>query len=135
MSDAQGASLDGRAFVGWLEGRRPDMKVALSDSENRAVQRFRKEKYRASLAAADRICVRLSLHIDEVPEWIWNEARQSHRQHSSNKKDEAVAMFRDGASLSQVSEELDVPRTTIRAWRSKWAKANEVDQSYEAVAR
>lgn len=63
--------VDGRAFAAWLEGRRPDVRQVLSESQQRTLYRLRAERGRGSLDVADRLCVRLSLHINEIPEWIW----------------------------------------------------------------
>lgn len=65
--------VDGRAFAGWIEGRRPTFRQSLTEQQCRTLHGFRSEGRWGSLGVVDRICVRLNLHINEIPDWIWVE--------------------------------------------------------------
>ena len=118
--------VDGKAFAGWLEGRRPDLRVALTESQQRTLFRLRTEGGAGSLDVVDRMCVRLSLHLSEIPEWIWTNqpgfGKRKPRRYSTEVRTKAVRMLRGGTSIKDVAIVLDLPRTTVKNW-----KAREVD--------
>ena len=118
--------VDGKAFAGWLEGRRPDLRVALTESQQRTLFRLRTEGGAGSLDVVDRMWVRLSLHLSEIPEWNWTNqtgfGKRKPRRYSTEVRTKAVRMLRGGTSIKDVAIVLDLPRTTVKNW-----KAREVD--------
>lgn len=116
--------VDGKAFAAWIEGRRPDCRSALTDSQQRTLYRLRTEGGCGSLDAIDRICVHLNLHINEIPEWLWTEAPSFGRTsatYSDETKDRALRMIASGTSLREVSEALGVPKATVTTWKRRAA--------------
>lgn len=73
MSEQFPEWVDGRAFAGWIEGKREDYRSALSEQQCRTLHGLRSGNRQGSLGVVDRICVQLSLHINEIPEWIWTD--------------------------------------------------------------
>lgn len=116
--------VDGKAFAGWLEGRRPDLRTALTESQQRTLYRFRTEGSGA-LDTVDRLCVSLNLHINEIPDWVWKDApgfgrpHKRSRTYSAKTKSRAVQMLRSGTLIRDVSETLNIPRETIRTWKAR----------------
>lgn len=114
--------VDGRAFAGWVEGRRPDLRTALTEAQQRALHRLRSEGGAGSLDLVDRICVRLSIHINEIPEWIWTDRPRVGRKpkvYSAEVKAKAVRMLRGGRTMKDVAMILDLPRTTVKNWKTR----------------
>jgi hypothetical protein len=120
--------VDGKAFAAWLEGRRPDLMTALSENQQRTLYRLKTEDGRGSLDVVDRFCVTLSLHINEIPEWIWTEnkpgfgRRRLRKNYSQKTRDLALTMIRNGSSMKDVSEVLNVPLGTVKGWSQNAAK-------------
>ena len=115
--------VDGKAFAGWVEGRRPDLREVISESQSRALHRLRTEGGRAALDTVDGVCCSLGLHINEIPEWAWiDEPLTRRRVYDADLKMEASALLIDGASCTQVAETLDVPLGTIKRWRRELGK-------------
>ena len=115
--------VDGKAFAGWIEGRRPDLRQVISESQSRALHRLRTEGGRAALDTVDGLCCALGLHINEIPEWAWiADPLTRRRVYDQDVKMEASALLIDGASCTQVAETLDVPLGTIKRWRRELGK-------------
>lgn len=119
MTPAVAEWLDGKAFAAWLEGRRPDLRTRFTDSENRTLYRLRTENGRASLAVADRLCVRLNVHLNEIPQWVWLPPAKdaANRVRSVSIKGEAVALLADGATVQETAAELKLSTRTVSEWR------------------
>jgi len=116
--------VDGKAFAAWLEGRRPDINQAITDSQQRTLYRLKTENGCGSLDVVDRFCVTLSLHINEIPEWIWTDPPQRKRKRPNyphEVRNRAVRMLATGSSVRDVSEMLDVPFQTVASWRKRAA--------------
>ena len=114
--------VDGKAFAGWIEGRRPDLRDVLSESKQRTLYRFRTENGRGTLDVVDEICCRLSVHINEIPDWIWTDSPKVGRSglpHEKAIRDKAVRMLKGGAPIRDVSETLGVPFSTVKSWRDR----------------
>lgn len=122
MSEHLPEWVDGRAFAGWLEGKRADYREALSEQQTRTLHRLRSGDGRGSLDVVDRMCVRLSLHINEIPEWIWTDdpnCRPSNRCYPPETKERALAMLRTRTPVREISEALNVPSSTVRVWKRR----------------
>ena len=111
--------VDGRAFAAWLEGRRPDLRQAITEAESRALHRLRTDGGAGTLDLTDRICVRLNLHINEIPEWIWTDPpkRRRKKTYDPEVRDRAKRMLAGGTGVRDVSEMLGVPMKTVAHWR------------------
>lgn len=114
--------VDGKSFAAWLEGKRPDLRDVLSESQQRTLYRFRAENGRGSLDVVDEMCCLLSLHINEIPEWIWTTPPKRARLkpiHDPEIRKKAVRMLNSGTSMREVSETLGIPFGTIRTWKKR----------------
>lgn len=114
--------VDGKAFAAWLEGRRPDLRSALTDSQCRTLYRLRIEGGAGSLDVVDRLCVRLNIHINEIPEWIWTETPrfgQNRREYPPETREKAMRMLRTGRSMRDAATILDLPLETVKTWKRR----------------
>lgn len=108
--------VDGPRFVEWVEEVRADYMAELSDSQHRAMWRFRQPGAKAALPTVDRICCALFLHIDEIPEDLWTESPNKGRRIDTEKRAEAFARIESGNSIAQVAREVGVHYETLRSW-------------------
>lgn len=108
--------INGPGFVKWLEQVRP---VAMKrtdqgrsswadECDSRAIYRAENESQTISLKVADRICVKLDLHIDsEMPADLWVD--KVPRGHKGGRPDskavkKAKRLFREGKSPQQAAQ-------------------------------
>ena len=115
--------VDGKAFVAWLEGRRPDLREVITESQSRTLYRLRAENGCGSLDVVDRLCVRLNLHINEIPEWIWEVdppgfGRKA-KTYSDETKERALKMIGTGTAIREISKILNVPQATVATWKKR----------------
>ena len=114
--------VDGKAFAAWLEGRRPDLREVISESQSRTLYRFRSEGGCGSLDVVDQLCCLLNLHINEIPDWVWTEPPSRARStpiHDPAIRERAVRMLNSGTSMREVSEVLGIPFGTVRTWKKR----------------
>ena len=114
--------VDGKAFAGWIEGRRPDLREVISESQSRALHRLRTENGRGSLDVVDQICCLLNLHINEIPEWMWTDPPGFGRKpsaYSDDLKERAERMLAGGTAIRDVSEAIGVPAATVKTWKRR----------------
>lgn len=122
MSEELPEWVDGKAFVAWLEGRRPDLRDVISESQQRTLYRFRSDGGRGSLDVVDQICCLLSLHINEIPEWIWTDPPSRDRKkpvYDEALRNKALRMLRGGTAAKDVAAILDLPYGTVRTWKAR----------------
>ena len=135
--------INGPGFVKWLERIRP-LEMAkptnshdaggktawATESDIRSLFRAEHESGTISLRVADRICVKLDIHIDtEMPEELWTEDPKLGKKHRSPSearqlRQQAIPMIEAGHTSRQISEALGV---TDRCARN-WIKAHEDEQ-------
>lgn len=112
--------VDGKAFAAWLEGRRPDLYQAITESQQRTLYRLRTENGCGSLDVADRFCCALNLHINEIPEWVWSDPpNRQRKEHPPEIRDRACRMLASGSSVRDVSEVMGIPFQTVATWRKR----------------
>jgi len=135
--------INGPGFIKWLERIRP-LEMAkptnshdaggksawANESDVRALFRAEHESGTISLKVADRLCVKLDIHIDtEMPDHLWTEAPKTGKKHRSQQdakrlRQQAIPMIEAGHTPRQISEALGVTdrcaRTWIKAHEGSW---------------
>jgi hypothetical protein len=127
--------INGPGFVRWLEEIRP-LEMAkptnshdvggksawATDSDVRALFRAEHESGTISLKVADRLCVKLDIHIDtEMPEELWTDDPKVGKKHRSPKqvkqlRQQAIPMIEAGHTPKQIAEALGVTDRSARNW-------------------
>lgn len=120
--------VDGPAFARWLEEVRPDYRRTLTESQKRWVFRLVDESAKGGLGRVDAVCVRLDLHINEIPEEVWTDPphsgfRPGREGYPPELKAQAYAMLRDGAPWKEVSNLYGIPGGTVKNWQTKARRA------------
>lgn len=108
--------VDGQKFVEWIEEVRPNHMEELSESQHRALWRFRQPGAKGALETVDHICCALFLHINEIPEEVWTDGPNKGRRVDGAKKLEALELVESGLSLSQAARQAGVHPETLRYW-------------------
>jgi AraC-like DNA-binding protein len=123
--------IDGAGFVKWLEEVRPQSmqrgdhggriggrKSWANDAELRALYRAEHEGGRMKLEVADRICVKLDLHIDsEMPAELWTDDPKRGKagiRTNPQKVAQVIALIGKGLSPNRVGTELGMSPRTVR---------------------
>ena len=141
--------INGPGFVKWLEKMRPLEMLQpehshdrggksswATESDLRALYRAQHESGTISLKVADRLCVKLDIHIDtEMPEELWTEdpkLGKKHRSPSESRRlrEQATPLIEAGHTPRQIAEALGV---TDRCARN-WIKAHEEKQEVSWLA-
>lgn len=123
--------VNGPGFIAWLHEVRPDDMAKggqdgpssnggrgtwADDSDLRAIYRAEKECGTMHLAVADRLCVKLGLHIDvDMPEHLWCDAPQGRppRRVNQQTKAEIHRLKDEGLTPSEIAERLNLRRQTV----------------------
>jgi hypothetical protein len=113
--------VDGPRFVEWLERVRPEYRTELTESQVRTTARFVQERCRGSLPVVDAICVRLDLHISEIPDETWTDPPNKRKgsDYPPEVRAQAIGLVRGGATVREVSKSLGVGESTIRTWKAR----------------
>jgi transposase-like protein len=131
--------VNGLGFVRWLERVRPEQmrrsdgdkyegrEAWASPADIRNLYRAEFEGGIISLEVADRICVKLLLHIDsEMPEELWTGSPKGGRPGRSKAEIEqlrqrAEQLIAQGHPAKQIAEELGVTPRTVYNWsKQQW---------------
>jgi hypothetical protein len=132
--------IDGLGFVRWLEEVRPEQmrrpegsqefegrEAWASPADIRNLYRAEFEGGTLSLEVADRICVKLLLHIDsEMPEELWTGSPKGGRPGRSKAEIEQLRqqcqqLTAQGKSAPAIANELGVAAKTVRRWtKQSW---------------
>jgi hypothetical protein len=129
--------INGPGFIAWLTEMRPvemakndktgggegGRSAWATDSDCRAMYRAENEAGTVSLEVADRLCVKLDIHIDsEMPEDLWvdkdpkgRKTRRTAREVAMLKK-KATALLAKGHHPRQIAKSLDLSERTVRNW-------------------
>lgn len=108
--------VDGQKFVEWIEQVRPNHMEELSESQHRALWRFRQPGAKGALETVDHICCSLFLHINEIPEDVWTDGPNKGKRVDGAKKFRAIEMVESGVPISQVAKDVGVAYETLRYW-------------------
>ena len=123
--------VDGAGFIKWLEEVRPQSmrrgdndgriggrKSWASESELRALYRAEHEGGRMKLEVADRICVKLDLHIDsEMPAHLWRDDPKKGKpgvRTNPERVAQVMDMLKQGLNPNRVGRELGMSPRTVR---------------------
>lgn len=114
--------LDGPGFAAWVDEQIGDTEdgitMILGDSLYRRHREWRNGAI-ASLGAADKVCVRLGLHVDvDVPEHLWCDPPQKGKPLVlSWERVRALEMLSEGYFPAEVGKLLGVSKDQVRSWR------------------
>jgi len=130
MDEALPEWVDGPAFIEWLESVRPDYRSRLTDAQKRWAFRLVDERARGGLGPVDAVCVRLDLHINEIPEEVWTDPPNLARKENGRivayppeVKAQALGMLREGIHWKEVSDRYGIPGGTVKNWQTHVRKA------------
>lgn len=112
--------LDGSEFFDWLLETCPGIQIdkELTLSQARALRRWREEDtYPDAYDIPDKVCVRVGLRIDDIPDSIW---RKSPRNRGFPPKTweqrKAHELYAEGFYKAEISRQLDVSVASVTRW-------------------
>jgi hypothetical protein len=123
--------LDGPRFTNWLKEEEGFDPATLSDSQRRRWYDWEKGS-RADLYSntVDRIMTNMLLSSRLIPDCVWSPDQSLRAEGKPRKplaeqkriRDEGRLLLEAGCTTQQVTEQLDVSKTTVRNWRRRMRK-------------